>query len=175
MIKTERLILREWEDSDFAPFAELNADVRVCEFLPKILTKDESDDLVKKVRYHFEAHGYGLYALEEISTGRFIGFTGLMIPDFEAHFIPAVEIGWRLDHKYWGHGYATEAAQAALEYAFNTLNLKEVVSFTVPKNIRSRRVMEKIGMRRKERDDFLHPKLPDGHRLQKHVLYRINR
>lgn len=175
MINTERLLLRMWKDTDLEPFAELNADERVCEFLPNILSKNESDALARRIHNHFETHGYGLYALEEKKSGNFIGFTGLNIPDFNAHFMPAVEIGWRLDHKYWGHGYATEAAEAVLDYGFNTLNLQEVVSFTVPENIRSRRVMEKIGMRQNDEDDFLHPKLPKGHPLKKHVLYRVNR
>lgn len=173
MINTARLILRQWIDSDLEPFAELNADRRVCEFLPNPLTKAESDALVEKISDHFESHGYGLYALEKKDSGEFIGFTGLKIPDFEAHFMPAVEIGWRLSHKYWGHGYATEAAKAVLDYGFQTLELPEIVSFTVPDNIRSRKVMEKIGMHYSYEDDFNHPKLPKGHHLKKHVLYRL--
>ena len=173
MFETDRLILRQWQSSDLRPFADLNACKRVCEFLPKTLTVAESTEMAERIMAHFDRHGFGLYAVAQKDGEEFIGFTGLNIPSFEAHFMPAVEIGWRLAYKHWGCGYATEAAQAVLAHAFHTLNLPEIVSFTVPENIRSRRVMEKIGLHHTEKDDFDHPKLPDGHRLKRHVLYRL--
>lgn len=124
---------------------------------------------------HISECGFGFWAASLIETGEFIGMIGLINVQFITHFTPAVEIGWRLAFKHWGKGYATEGAKASLTYGFNTLNLKEIVSFTTEKNIRSRHVMEKIGMHRDSKDDFDHPKLPDGHPLRKHVLYRINK
>jgi RimJ/RimL family protein N-acetyltransferase len=103
----------------------------------------------------------------------FAGFVGLSVPRFEAHFAPCVEIGWRLAAQHWGHGYATEGARAALAFGFGTLGLEEIVAFTAPRNVRSRRVMEKIGMTYDPADDFDHPLLPEGHPLRRHVLYRI--
>lgn len=173
MIQTERLILRNWKDADLEAFAKINACPHVCEFFPKRLTQEESDMLAGDLMIHFEEHGYGLFAVEIKETGDFIGFTGLNIPDFEAPFMPAVEIGWRLAYQHWGKGYATEAAQAAKEYAFNELGLRELVAFTVPQNIRSQRVMEKIGMTHDDKDDFDHPKLEEGHPMRRHVLYRV--
>ncbi len=175
MIGTERLILREWKDSDLKPFSEINACPHVFEFLLKPLSRDESDAFVSRIDAHFRTHGYGLYAVEIKETGEFIGFTGLNVPAFEAHFTPAVEIGWRLAHRYWGKGYATEAARAVLAHGFDRHGLKEIVSFTVPANVRSRGVMEKIGLTYDPKDDFNHPLVPEGHRLQKHVLYRVRK
>jgi ribosomal-protein-alanine N-acetyltransferase len=106
-------------------------------------------------------------------TGEFVGFTGLAVTEFEAHFTPAVEVGWRLARSAWGNGYATEAARAALSFGFEEAGLNEVVSFTAPANRRSRAVMERIGMSRDPRDDFDHPGLPGGHPLRPHVLYRV--
>lgn len=175
MIETERLILRRWRTSDRAPFAALNAAAKVCEFLPKRLGREESDALADRIAGHFEERGFGLYAVERQDTGAFIGFTGLAVPRFEAPFMPAVEIGWRLAHAHWGQGFATEAARAALAHAFGPLDLENIVSFTVPANMRSRAVMEKIGMQHDPADDFDHPLLPPGDPLRRHVLYRINR
>jgi RimJ/RimL family protein N-acetyltransferase len=174
-LQTNRLILREWTGSDFAPFAKLNACHHVCEFLPKTLTREESDALANHIIRHAQQHGFGPYAVQTKDTEEFIGFTGLSIPRFEAPFMPAVEIGWRLAYPYWGKGYATEAAKAVLEHGFNHLGLREIVSFTVPGNHRSRHVMAKIGMTHHEADDFDHPKLPEGHTLRRHVLYRIGK
>ncbi len=175
MIDTGRLKLRKWIESDLEPFAAINTCKHVCEFLPEPLSRDESDIYAEKIHDHFEEKGYGLYAVEIKNTGEFIGFTGLSVPGFDAHFMPTVEVGWRLSYNHWGNGYATEAARTILSYGFDHLGLKEIVSFTVPDNIRSRRVMEKIGMQHNPEDDFNHPKLPDGHPLQKHVLYRIKK
>jgi 3-dehydroquinate dehydratase/shikimate dehydrogenase len=173
MIRTKRLVLRTWQQTDLEPFARLNACEHVCEFLPKVLTKSESDDLAARIMAHFDKHGFGLMAVEYHDTGAFIGFTGLSIPTFNAHFMPAVEIGWRLAYAYWGKGIATEAAMAVRDYAFGELGLNELVSFTTRANIASRRVMEKIGMTHDEADDFHHPNLSKSHPLGPHVLYRL--
>lgn len=173
-IKSSRLILRQWQDSDLAPFAALNADPRVREFFPGLMSRQESDQSVKIMSDHIEKCGWGFWAASLIETDEFIGFIGLEEVYFQAHFTPAVEIGWRLAFEHWGKGYATEGAKAALKYGFDTLNLNEIVAFTTVKNMRSRYVMEKIGMHHDLNDDFDHPKLPEGHPLRRHVLYRIN-
>jgi RimJ/RimL family protein N-acetyltransferase len=173
MIETERLLLREWRDADREPFARMNADPRVMEFFPATLTVEETAAMLERVRAHGERHGFGWWAAELKETGAFIGFIGLAVPYFEAHFTPCVEIGWRLAAEYWGRGLATEGARAALQYGFDVLGLREIVSFTVPANVRSRRVMEKLGMTRDPADDFDHPRIADGHPLRRHVLYRI--
>ncbi len=174
-IETERLRLRDWSDVDAAPFAALNADPRVMEFFPAALTRAESDAQMAAIRAFIEDHGYGLYAAEEKSSGRFIGFVGLSLPSFKAHFTPAVEIGWRLARESWGLGYATEGARVVADHAFGPLGLDALVSFTAEWNRPSRRVMEKIGMTHDPVDDFRHPRLPPDHKLSRHVLYRLNR
>jgi RimJ/RimL family protein N-acetyltransferase len=168
-IRTERLLLRRWLESDRRPFAALNADPRVMEYFPNVLTADESDALVVRIEAHFERHGFGLWAVEVPAQIPFIGFVGLAVPSFEAHFTPCVEVGWRLAADCWGHGYATEAARAALEFGFGPLALEEIVSFTVPENLRSRHVMEHLGMMHGPADDFDHPSQLQHRR---HVLYR---
>jgi RimJ/RimL family protein N-acetyltransferase len=175
MIETPRLLLREWRDEDLAPFSLFNADERVCEFLGKTFTPEESRDIVERNRAHFREHGFGMWAVEVKHGPAFIGYTGLRIPSFQAHFTPCVEIGWRFSYAHWGKGYATEAAKAVLNHAFTRLGIAEIVSFTVPKNGRSRAVMEKIGMTRDRNGDFEHPMLPPDHHLSRHVLYRISR
>jgi RimJ/RimL family protein N-acetyltransferase len=174
-IQTPRLQLRPWRDEDLAPFAELNADPRVMEFFPRTLDRTESDAMVARIRGHFARHGFGLWAVEVPGVAEFIGFVGLAVPRFEAHFTPCVEIGWRLAREHWGRGYATEAARAVLEFGFRDLALQEIVSFTAATNLRSRAVMERIGMTRSPDDDFDHPALPEGHPLRPHVLYRASR
>lgn len=174
-LRTNRLLLRRWRTADRAPFAELNADPSVMEYFPAALSPEESDLLVARIEAHFDRHGFGLWAVEIQNIAAFAGFTGLSVPSFEAHFTPCVEIGWRLAAQNWRCGYATEAARAVLAFGFETLRLAEIVSFTVPGNIRSRRVMERIGMIHNPADDFDHPGLPDGHPLRRHVLYRITR
>lgn len=172
-LKTERLLLRSWREEDRHPFATLNADPRVMQHFPKLLTREESDAAVDRIEAHFRDHGFGWWAVEIPDVTPFAGFIGLNHPRFQASFTPCVEIGWRLAAEYWGEGYATEGAQAALNYGFETLGLKEILSFTVPANLRSRRVMEKLGMTNDPADDFEHPLLPAGDRLQRHVLYRL--
>ncbi len=174
-LRTARLVLRRWRGSDRVPFAALNADTVVMEHFPSPLSRQESDAFVDRIEAAFEQRGFGLWATELAGSGAFIGFVGLWIPGFDAHFMPAVEMGWRLAQPHWGHGYATEAAGAAVAFGFNQLVLDEVVSFTVPANVRSRRVMERLGMTHDPEDDFDHPRLPDGHPLSRQVLYRLRR
>ena len=173
-LETDRLILRNWRASDGQAFAQMNADPQVMEFLPGTLSRSESDALLDKIEKHIQTHGFGLFAAELRATQSFIGYVGLAVPSFEAAFTPCVEMGWRLSVVHWGKGLATEGAQEVVRYAFRVLKLEEVVSFTVPANTRSRRVMEKLGMTHNPADDFEHPKLPEGHALRRHVLYRLN-
>ncbi|HEY7450549.1 MAG TPA: GNAT family N-acetyltransferase [Vicinamibacterales bacterium] len=173
-LETDRLRLRQWALADREPFAALNADPRVMEHFPAVLTQDESDALVSLCEAHFEKHGFGLWVVEIRRVTPFAGFLGLSVPNFQAHFTPCVEIGWRLAADYWGHGYATEGARAVLSFGFQVLELPEIVSFTVPGNLRSRRVMEKIGMTYDRADDFDHPNVAQP-ALRRHVLYRIAR
>jgi RimJ/RimL family protein N-acetyltransferase len=174
-LPTDRLLLRRWRPEDRAPFAALNADPEVMEHFPARLTRAESDALVDRIEAGFAGHGFGLWAVEVQATGEFIGFTGLSVPSFDAPFTPAVEVGWRLARPAWGHGYASEAARRALAAAFSTYGLAEVVSFTSVDNVRSQAVMRRIGMTHNPADDFDHPRLPPGDRLQRHVLYRAAR
>jgi len=174
-LNTPRLCLRPWRDADLPAFAELNADPRVMEFFPKLLAREESDAMAAGIRANGESRGFGLWVVEIPNVAPFIGYVGLNVPRFKAHFTPCVEIGWRLAFEYWHNGYASEAAQAAARFAFESLELDEIVSFTVPENIRSRRVMERLGMTHDPADDFDHPVLPVGDRLRRHVLYRLTR
>jgi len=175
MIESDRLLLRSWEERDREPFARLNADPRVMEFFPACLSAVESESLVDRIEEHFREHGFTMWAAELREQRQFIGFVGLAVPNFKAHFTPCVEIGWRLAAAYWGRGLATEGARAVVQNAFESLNLDALVAYTVPANLRSRRVMEKIGMTHDPRDDFDHPNLPEGHPLRRHVLYRLRR
>jgi RimJ/RimL family protein N-acetyltransferase len=174
-LKTERLILRPWTDADFAPFAAMSADPKVMEHFPATLTRTESDNVATILKSDIEIMGYGFWALEVPGVAPFIGFTGIRPVTFEAHFVPAVEIGWRLAPAHWGKGYASEAAHAALDFGFGPLGLPEIVSFTVTGNTRSQAVMQRLGMTHDEKDDFDHPNLPLGHKLRRHVLYRMKR
>lgn len=174
-LQTDRLCLRRWYPSDRAPFAALNADPRVMEYFPGAMSREESDALVTRIEDHFDQHGFGLWAVEIPNVVPFAGFIGLAIPRFTAHFTPCVEIGWRLAAEHWGHGYASEGARAVLTFGFEALEVPEIVSFTALANLRSRRVMERIGMIHDPADDFDHPALPEGHPLQRHVLYRCAR
>jgi ribosomal-protein-alanine N-acetyltransferase len=171
-LETARLILRRWRDEDRAPYAALNTDPKVMEFFVAPLTREQSDDMIDRIEAHFEAHDWGLWAVEVKATNAFIGFTGLWPPNWQPDL---VEIGWRLAHEAWGQGYATEAARAALADGFDRLGLDEIVSFTTVGNVRSQRVMQKIGMTRNPADDFEHPNVPDGHPIKPHVLYRVRR
>jgi len=169
---THRLLLRPWQDEDISLFAAMNQDPRVMEFFPALLTHEESVQRVAYYRHHFTEHGFGLWAVELKATREFIGFVGLAIPTFAAQFTPCVEIGWRLAFNHWDQGYATEAARRVLGQAFYEQGLKEVVSFTPRQNLRSQKVMQKLGMIHTPQDDFDHPSLPKDHPLARHVLYR---
>lgn len=170
---TDRLIIRRWLKSDLDLFSQLNQDPKVMAFFPNLLTKSQSSALMKRFILHHLDYGFSIYPIVLKETDTFIGFCGLLSVGFSAHFTPSIEIGWRLMSKYWGNGYAPEAAQAMLELGFDQFNLDEIVSFTFKDNLNSRRVMEKIGMTYNKRDDFDHPNLKLDHVLRPHVLYRI--
>jgi RimJ/RimL family protein N-acetyltransferase len=175
MLRTERLILREWRDADLDAWAAMNADPRVMAHFPKLLDRAASDAIAQRARDSLAQRGFGLMAVEIPGVAPFIGFVGLSVPRFEAHFTPCVEIGWRLAHAYWGRGYATEAARATMADGFDHLGLDEIVAMTAVGNTRSRHVMEKLGMTRDAADDFAHPMVPDGSPVKRHVLYRLRR
>jgi RimJ/RimL family protein N-acetyltransferase len=175
ILRTDRLVLRGWREPDRERYAAMNADPRVMEHFPGTMGRAESDAHVDAIGAHFATHGYGLWAVEVPDEAEFIGFVGLSVPRFEAHFTPAVEVGWRLTPSAWGHGYATEAAREALRFGFEDAGLAEIVSFTAPVNERSQAVMRRLGMTRDPAGDFDHPALPPGHRLRRHVLYRLSR
>lgn len=170
----ERVVLRAWGPHDLAPFAALNADPRVMEHYPSPLTRAQSDAFVReRIVPQFAERGFGLWAVEVPDVAPFVGYVGLDVPRFKAEFTPCVEIGWRLAFPHWGNGYATEAARVAIAFGFADAGLHEIVSFTVPANRRSVAVMKRLGM--KYVAEFDHPSLPDGHRLRRHVLYRLSR
>lgn len=173
MIRTDRLLLRAWSDSDRDPWAAMNADPEVMEHFPATLTREEADAAFDRLSAGVVERGWGLWAVEH--DGRFLGFTGLNPVGFDAPFAPAVEIGWRLRRDAWGHGFATEAARAALRYAWDELGLEGVVSMTAVGNLRSRAVMERLGMTRDPAEDFDHPRVPLGSPVRRHVLYRLPR
>jgi RimJ/RimL family protein N-acetyltransferase len=173
-LSSARLLLRRWRESDREPFAALNADPCVMEYFPARLTRADSDQLIAEIESGFDQRGYGLWALELRATGEFIGFTGLDTPSFEAHFTPAVEVGWRLARSAWGQGYATEAGLTSVGFGFEEAGLGEIVSFTSASNLRSRAVMKRIGMTHDPLDDFDHPELQEGDDLRRHVLYRMS-
>jgi RimJ/RimL family protein N-acetyltransferase len=191
LLTTQRLILRPWRETDRGEFARLNDDPAVMEFMPRRLSRDESDATAAGIQAAIERRGWGFWAVEvkgdagaaarsaaggaAAHAGAFIGFVGLSVPSFTAHFTPCVEIGWRLAKEHWGNGYASEAAVACLRFGFEKLKLQQIVAFTVPLNKRSIGVMKRLRMSRDPADDFDHPKLSAGHPLQRHVLYRIDR
>lgn len=172
-LHTERLILRQWRAADREPFVRMNQDPAVMEHFPALLSSAETEAAVGRIEAHFARHGFGLWAAERRDTGQFIGYIGLAVPRFEAAFTPCVEIGWRLAREHWGNGFATEGAREAIKCAFQKLDLAEIVSFTVPANIRSRRVMEKLGMTHDSREDFDHPSIAEGDPKRRHILYRL--
>jgi RimJ/RimL family protein N-acetyltransferase len=175
VIRTEHLVLRGWRDTDRAAFAALNADPEVMEHFMGVLDRATSDAEAEVMAANLDRDGWGHWAVALPPDDRFLGFTGLDVVDFPAPWTPATEIGWRFARHAWGSGYATEAARAVLEHAFGELGLDEVVSFTASTNVRSQRVMERLGMHHDAADDFDHPRVPVGHRLRRHVLYRLRR
>jgi RimJ/RimL family protein N-acetyltransferase len=174
IIETERLILRTWKKEDAEAYFQINQDPKVIEFLRGPLTIEQVNEFIPAVNSHGNMHGYTLWTACLKETGELIGFIGLNYTDWESHFTPAVEVGWRLGSQFWGKGYATEGAKASLDYGFKKCGLKEIISFTVPANVRSIRVMEKIGLKRDLNGDFAHPKLPADHHLSQHILYRLS-
>lgn len=172
-LRTRRLRLRRWCDADRAPFAEINADPEVGRWLSGTLDRTASDAFVDRIEAGWERDGFGLFAVEVVDGPPLVGFVGLLRPNFDAHFTPAVEIGWRLSPAVWRRGYATEGAEAVVRFAFDDVGLGEVVSFTAVGNSASRRVMERIGLRHDPADDFDHPRLAEDHPLRRHVLYRL--
>ena len=173
-IETERLYLRQWQASDFAPFAEMNANPEVMEYFPKLLTTSMSNTIAKKCQSLIDDNGWGFWAVSLKETDAFIGMVGLNNANADMPFSPAVEIAWRLDNDYWGLGYATEAARASLNFAFVELGIEEVVSFTAVINKRSQLVMERLGMTNTQ-ENFYHPMINPNHRLAEHVLYKMTR
>jgi RimJ/RimL family protein N-acetyltransferase len=171
-LETARLRMRRWRPEDREPFAALNADPEVMEFFPATFSRAQSDALLARIEAGLARDGFGLWALEPREGGGLLGLAGLAVPSFEAHFTPAVEVGWRLARRAWGRGYATEAGRAALAHGFERCGLEEIVAFTSAGNLRSRAVMERLGMGCNPADDFDHPRLSEGDPLRRHVLYR---
>ena len=172
-LRTARLLLRQWRGSDREPFAALNADPAVMEHFPAPLEREQSDALVAREQERIDERGWGLWAVEVTSSGTFIGFVGLAEQDLGFEWTPAVEIGWRLANHAWGHGYATEAASAALAHGFEVVGLDEIVSFTATTNTPSQAVMRRIGLQLHPASPFDHPRIEPGHRLEEHVLYHL--
>jgi RimJ/RimL family protein N-acetyltransferase len=175
-VTTPRLVLREWRDADRAPYAALNGDPEVMRHFPSMLTPQQSDEMVDRIVLTWRDRGFGLWAVERLDTHQFIGFVGLSVPTWQAEFTPCVEVGWRLAKQHWGNGFAPEAASASLEWGFAHADppQDQIVSFATETNVKSQRVMQKIGMHRDVDGDFDHPLLPDWVD-RRHVLYRIDR
>ncbi|MDR5758760.1 GNAT family N-acetyltransferase [Caballeronia sp. LZ035] len=175
LIETKRLRLRSWTQSDKPAFRKMNADTRVMEHYPAPLSHAESDALFDRICAHHEKHGFGFHVVELSATSTFVGFTGLAIPQWDAAFSPCIEVGWRLAREHWGYGYATEAARAELAFGFDALGIEEIVAFTAAINVRSQRVMHRLGMQHCKDENFHHPAVPSQHPLAPHVLYRLPR
>ena len=170
-VETPRLVLRQWRADDRKPFAEMNADPRVTEFLLP-LSAPESDALANRLAAGIDEHGWGFWAVEAPGVAPFVGFVGIKPMPPVLPFAPGVEVGWRLAQPFWGRGYASEAALAALRVGFEQVGLGEIVAFTAVGNRRSRAVMARLGMQ-EDADPFDHPAVPEGHPLRRHVLYRM--
>ena len=173
-LHTARLRLRGWRTEDLRGFAALNADPEVMRHFPSVMSRAQSDAMARRIQAHFALHGFGQWVLERREQPGLIGSLGLQHVGFEAAFTPAVEIGWRLQRAHWRQGYALEAAEAVLAHAFDVLQLHEVLAFTVPANLPSQALMQRLGMQHQVEQDFQHPLLPDGHPLRRHVLYRLS-
>jgi RimJ/RimL family protein N-acetyltransferase len=172
-LETDRLLLRQWKPTDREPFAKLNADPHVMEFFPNTLSREASDAFADRIQALIEKQSWDLWAVEIKNTQQFIGYVGLHVPTYELPFNPCVEVGWRLAYEHWGKGYAPEAALVALKFGFESLNLTEIVSFTALGNVRSQRVMEKIGMQRSP-ETFQHPNVSINSDLREHCLYELS-
>ncbi|WP_336950862.1 GNAT family N-acetyltransferase [Acinetobacter sp. AS167] len=173
MLETERLILRQWQESDYLPFIKMGKDPEVMKYFPNNLTEDESLKIIQTVKEILDSNKWGIWAVELKANHKFIGFIGLHDQPLQFDFSPCVEIAWRLAKEYWGKGYATEGARAVLEYAFNVLHLDKIVSFTANTNKPSESVMKKIGMTIVR--EFNHPEFSSSPDLEKHILYEITR
>lgn len=173
-LSTPRLLLRPFSDADLTDFATINADPEVMRHFPAPLSVEETGAAMKRYEAHRARHGFAMSAVILRESGRLIGVVGLQNVPFDAHFTPAVEVGWRLHREYWGKGLAGEAAAAAMDWGFRTQGLLEIVACTIPVNTRSRALMERLRMTRDPRDDFDHPAIPDGHPMRRHVLYRVS-
>ncbi|WP_033541179.1 GNAT family N-acetyltransferase [Planococcus sp. CAU13] len=171
IFESQRLGFRRWKSDDRGEFARMNADPKVMEYFPATLTRTESDRLIDRFELHAEEKGFGIWAVERKEDGAFIGFIGLLEVSFDAGFQGAIEIGWRLDNKFWKRGYATEGAKATLDYAFGVLGMDEICSFTARINHPSEIVMQRIGMQKA--GEFDHPKLEENSPLKRHVLYKV--
>ncbi len=175
VITTERLILRTWRPEDIEPYWQINQDPVVMEYLLGPASRESVENFFVRAQTEFDRYRFCRFAAEEKKSGALIGFVGLSHVSFDAHFVPAVDIGWRLGAQYWGKGYATEAARAVIQYGFDVIALPEIVAFTVAPNLRSQRVMQKLGMERDVAGDFMHPRVPKDHELALHWLYRLKR
>jgi RimJ/RimL family protein N-acetyltransferase len=174
IIETNRLVLRRWDiEKDLKPWTAIIEDLRVMEFFPELGNEEKARTFIEWCNQNIDQYGFGFFACEHKESNELIGFVGIGHVGFEAHFTPCVEVGWRLAHHAWGKGYAPEAAKASIEYGFKKYNLKEILAFTAKQNLKSRRVMEKLGMTYDLKDDFNHPRIPLDHPLSMHVLYRI--
>ena len=174
-LRTRRVLLRQWKDADLPAWCAMNADAEVRRHFPSVHTEEQALAEAARVRELIAQRGWGFWALEIPGVSAFAGCVGLLVPAFEAPFTPAVEVGWRLSRDAWGRGYASEAARAALAFAFDHLGLDEVVSMTTTANEPSRKVMQRLGMTRDPQDDFDHPRIAEGHPQRRHVLYRLAR
>lgn len=170
IFQSERLGFREWKNTDSLPFSKMNMDLEVMEFFPRILTKVESNNLVEKIKLMFAEYNYGLYAVDRLDSNEFMGFIGFWHPNFESEFTPCIEIGWRIKRQEWNNGFATEGASRCLKFGFENLNFSEVVSLTSTVNLKSERVMKKIGMTKL--GEFEHPDIQDKSILKKHIIYK---
>ena len=171
MIKTDRLILKNYTDQEREPFYLINSDPEVMRYFPSVLTREESNAMLERLRNGINDRGYGFWGA--FIDNELIGMIGINPIPFDAHFTPAVEVGWRLAKKHWGKGYATEGAIAALDFGFNELKLDEIIAITTVNNLPSQKVMHRLGMTHDSKDDFDHPKLDINHPLRRHVLYRL--
>jgi RimJ/RimL family protein N-acetyltransferase len=172
-LRTERLLLRPWREEDREPFAAMNADPAVMEHFPATLSREKSDALAARIDSDIQELGYGFWAVEIPGEASFIGFVGIVAANKDMPFAPAIEIGWRLGKEHWGRGFASEGARAAADFGFAELGLGQIVALTATGNVRSRRVMERLGMRRDPAEDFLYPTLAPDHPIAPHVLYRL--
>ncbi|MFD2037624.1 GNAT family N-acetyltransferase [Belliella marina] len=173
IFKSERLGFRDWTKEDHAEIVDMNADLEVMEHFPKLLTENESVELIGRLQKHYKRYGFTYFATEVLETKELIGFVGLVWQNYQSDFTPAVDIGWRLKKSCWGNGYATEGASRCLDFAFTELGMDKIISTCTEKNSKSENVMKKIGM--KKTGVFDHPQLTDYPELGKCICYEINK